>query len=152
MSIFGLGLGQPNHALAFFELTALFHQLDPLKALQNAALGFNGALALQAGMLAHRGGKSGPNPRKSNLNRSASPLAATVLDKLTVNSARLGVLVELLKAKLAASVSHGVRVTDRSTRSDRGGYTVNRIGEMLKQTLRAQSDRKPLIWRPMAGF
>ena len=59
MSFFGLRLGQANHALALFELAALFHKLDPLKALQNAALGFDGALALQAGMLTHRGGKSG---------------------------------------------------------------------------------------------
>src|SRR5262245_4497262 len=70
MSLLGLCLGQSNNALALFELAALLQQLDPLKALQNAALGLDRALALQAGMLTHRGGKSGRNPRKSNPNRS----------------------------------------------------------------------------------
>ena len=78
-SFFGLCLGQSNHTLALFELAALFHQLDPLKALQNAALGFDGALALQARMLAHRGAKSGPNPRKSNPNRSTRLLCGARL-------------------------------------------------------------------------
>ena len=51
--LFRLRLRQSNHALALFELAALFHKLDALESLQHAALGFDCALALKAWMLTH---------------------------------------------------------------------------------------------------
>jgi len=51
--IFRLGLGQADDPLAGLVLTALFQKIDALETLQNAAFRFNGAFALQAGMLTH---------------------------------------------------------------------------------------------------
>ena len=61
----GLRFWQTNHGLTLLKLAALFHHLDALEALKNAAFRFDGALALQARMLAHRGGKLAKFSRKA---------------------------------------------------------------------------------------
>jgi hypothetical protein len=48
-----LGLAQTRTAVAVFPLTALFQQLDALKALQHVALGCDPVVVSKARMLAH---------------------------------------------------------------------------------------------------
>jgi hypothetical protein len=53
---FGLGFGQTDNALTFFELAAFFQKFDAFKSFEDTAAGFDCALSFQAGMLAHRPG------------------------------------------------------------------------------------------------
>ena len=49
-----LGFRKTDYFAAFFPLAALFEQLDPLKTLQNVALGDDGAGSSEAAMLRHK--------------------------------------------------------------------------------------------------
>ena len=50
----GLGLGQADDFAAVFPLAALFEQLDSLEALQDVALGDDGAGSFYAAVLRHK--------------------------------------------------------------------------------------------------
>jgi len=135
---FGLGLGEANHALALLELTALFHQLDPLEALENAALGLDGAFALQAGMLTHRGEKSGRNSWKINRNpHTAAPPHAVSQGELHQAQfhpplfAYHGLIPRRIPDQLDLSVVHTFYSEDflPGVRCDRGSHPATRRSE-----------------------
>ncbi len=53
--LFALGLGQPDGALAFFPLAALFEELDALEALEDRAFSGGGTGGFERIVLGHGG-------------------------------------------------------------------------------------------------